>query len=139
MGQIFGHKFRKRCDQADVPVDNIAKSLEAVLKTLPAAKAAVVLDGDVALANQIRAAFVGISCQESYYIGDICERCGQIVDRPPDPVEDAATDDLLQLVLSRMKDAGPFERAQLRKTIDNLTALLTAKEEPATDVTGRTA
>ena len=131
-GLLFGHKFIPRYDEHEEYPKDIAQRLETALarltpKTIP-------LEGDVDAMDQVRRAFRDIGNSDSFYIQDVCQRCGLIVERPPDPVSSTDTDELLLEVISRMEEAGPFQRAQLRDLVQQLTNLIKKRDEPKTEI-----
>lgn len=137
-GLLFGHKFRPRFDTSYTYPDDVAQRAEAAVAGVTKSPQAVLLDNDVQAIRAIRDTFTEFYSREDFYQRDICERCGQAIDRMPDPIEQMDTEELLTTAAERMKESDPFARAQLAQPIAELAALVppSAQNRPEEETTG---
>jgi hypothetical protein len=128
-GTIFGHKFSPRYDENETYPKETAKLMEIAISRVATGKT-IMLPDDVQALDKIGESFRQVSDTDSFYVQDVCERCGLIVERPPDPVEQTDTESLIEMVGQRLTNCGPFERAQVKDSIQELVKLLKAKQPP---------
>ncbi len=132
-GLLFGHKFKPRYDENETYPKESAKLLEIAISRITGSPKTVLLPDDVQGLREITDGFRQISDTDSFYVQDVCVRCGEIVERPPDPVEETDTDELIEMIGQRLVDSGPFERAKVKDAIQELVKLLKVKQPSKED------
>lgn len=119
LGRLLGHNYQPRYDEAEAYPTDVTERLESALARITTTKA-VLLSDDVRAMRVIEDAFRGIGNLESFYVQDVCARCGEVVGRIPDPIDQLSTEELLQDAVERVKFSGPVERAKLVKMVHEL-------------------
>ena len=119
MGWLFGHNFQPRVDDTQTYTPDSAERLERALSRVTGLKQ-VVLSEDVEAIRHITTGFNDLNTNETYYVQDVCTRCGALVERMPDPVEDMDADELLSAALENMHGLSPNEWEGIKAIIPDI-------------------